>query len=113
MEFPGYLYYHIYSGMLTNTNFIYPTLKPIELLQVGTLNFKMEVLLPANIGIKKGGIFMKNIIDDLINKNIELYYAFFQFVSFITLQKVSTIETRKNELKNQMKNSYQKNPYYL
>ncbi len=51
---------------------------------------------------------MKNIIDDPINKNIELYYAFFQFVSIITLQKISTIETRKNELKNQIKNSYQK-----
>ncbi|MCU5096869.1 MULTISPECIES: hypothetical protein [Bacillus] len=73
----------------------------------------MEVLLPANIGIKKGGIFMNNIIDDPIHKNIELYYAFFQFVSIITLQKISTIETRKNELKDQMKNSYQKNPYYL
>ncbi|MED0949647.1 DNA mismatch repair protein MutT [Bacillus mobilis] len=56
---------------------------------------------------------MKNIIDDPTNKNIELYYAFFQFVSIITLQKISTIETRKNEFKNQMKNSYQKNPYYL
>ncbi|MBL3757234.1 DNA mismatch repair protein MutT [Bacillus sp. FSL W8-0519] len=56
---------------------------------------------------------MNNIIDDPINKNIELYYAFFQFVSIITLQKISTIETRKNELKNQIKNSYQKNPYYL
>ncbi|EEL34989.1 MULTISPECIES: hypothetical protein [Bacillus cereus group] len=56
---------------------------------------------------------MKNIIDDHINKNIELYYAPIQFVSFITLQKISTIETRKKELKNQMKNSQQKNPYYL
>ena len=56
---------------------------------------------------------MKNIIDDPIHKNIELYYAFFQFFSIITLQKISTIETRKIELKNQMKNSYQKNPYYL
>ncbi|PEM52097.1 DNA mismatch repair protein MutT [Bacillus wiedmannii] len=56
---------------------------------------------------------MKNIIDDPINKNIELYSAFFQFVSIITLQKISTIETRKNELKDQMKNSYQKNPFYL
>ncbi|MCP9228410.1 DNA mismatch repair protein MutT [Bacillus mycoides] len=56
---------------------------------------------------------MKNIIDDPINKNIELHYAFFQFVSIITLQKVSTIETRKNKLKNQMKNPYKKNPYYL
>ncbi|MBJ7932574.1 DNA mismatch repair protein MutT [Bacillus cereus group sp. N31] len=57
---------------------------------------------------------MKNIIDDHINKNIELYYAFIQFVSFITLQKISTIETRKKELENQMKNSQQKNPtnYY-
>ena len=117
MEFLGYLYYHIFSGILTNTYFIYPTLKPIELLQVGilhvALNFEMEVLLPANIGIKEGGICMKNIIDDPINKNIELYYAFFQIVSIITLQKISTIETRKIELINQMKNSYQKNPYYL
>ncbi|WP_142316935.1 DNA mismatch repair protein MutT [Bacillus toyonensis] len=57
---------------------------------------------------------MKNIIDDHINKNIELYYASIQFVSFITLQKISTIETRKKELENQMKNSQQKNPtnYY-
>lgn len=113
MVFIGYLYYHIYSGILANTNFIYPTLKPIKLLQGSTLNFEMEVLLPANNGIKKGGIFMKNIIDDPINKNIELYYAFFQFVSIISVQKISTIETRKNELKDQMKNSYQKNPYYL
>ncbi|MEK4680223.1 MULTISPECIES: hypothetical protein [Bacillus] len=73
----------------------------------------MEVLLPANNEIKKRGIFMKNIIDDPINKNIELYYAFFQFVSCITLQKISTIETRKNELKHQMKNTEQKNPYYV
>lgn len=64
----------------------------------------MEVLVTANSGIKKGGIFMKN---------IELYYAFFQFVSCITLQKISTIETRKNELKHQMKNTEQKNPYYI
>ncbi|MGM2837039.1 DNA mismatch repair protein MutT, partial [Bacillus cereus group sp. Bce025] len=27
--------------------------------------------------------------------------------------KISTFETRKNKLKNQIKNSYQKNPYYL
>ncbi|GMR68580.1 TPA: DNA mismatch repair protein MutT [Bacillus anthracis] len=56
---------------------------------------------------------MKNIIDNPINKNIELYYAFFQFASFITLQKISTIETRKSELKHQMKNTEQKNPYYV
>ncbi|PGU81378.1 hypothetical protein COD76_14070 [Bacillus cereus] len=61
----------------------------------------------------KGGIFVRNIIDDPIQKNIELYYAFIQFVSMITLQKVSAIETRKNELKNQMKNAGQKNPYYV
>ncbi|ATI54065.1 hypothetical protein LIS81_09675 [Bacillus tropicus] len=73
----------------------------------------MGVLLLANSEIKKGGLFMKNIIDDPINKNIELYYAFFQFVSCITLQKISTIETRKNELKQQMKNTEQKNPYYV
>ncbi len=62
---------------------------------------------------EQGGAFVKNIIDDHINKNIELYYASIQFVSFITLQKISTIETRKKELKNQMKNCQQKNPYYL
>ncbi|HDR7360373.1 TPA: hypothetical protein QCX16_003800 [Bacillus toyonensis] len=63
---------------------------------------------------EQGGAFVKNIIDDHINKNIELYYASIQFVSFITLQKISTIETRKKELKNQMKNCQQKNPtnYY-
>nr|QHV03872.1 hypothetical protein C1N82_11405 [Bacillus cereus] len=65
------------------------------------------------IGIKRGGIFVRNIIDDPIQKNIELYYAFIQFVSMITLQKVSAIETRKNELKNQMKNAGKKNPYYV
>ncbi|PGW83966.1 hypothetical protein COE11_03325 [Bacillus cereus] len=65
------------------------------------------------IRIKRGGIFVRNIIDDPIQKNIELYYAFIQFVSMITLQKVSAIETRKNELKNQMKNAGQKNPYYV
>ncbi|PGH85375.1 hypothetical protein CN899_08660 [Bacillus thuringiensis] len=65
------------------------------------------------IGIKRGGIFMRNIIDDPIQKNIEPYYAFIQFVSMITLQKVSAIEIRKNELKNQMKNAGQKNPYYV
>ncbi|PFJ08374.1 DNA mismatch repair protein MutT [Bacillus cereus] len=53
---------------------------------------------------------MKNIIDDHVNKNIELYYAFIQFVSFITLQKLSAIELRKDEL---IKNVQQKNPYYL
>lgn len=56
---------------------------------------------------------MRNIIDDPIQKNIEPYYAFIQFVSMITLQKVSAIETRKDELKNQMKNAGQKNPYYV
>ncbi|PEO00401.1 hypothetical protein CN553_06965 [Bacillus cereus] len=65
------------------------------------------------IEIKRGGIFVRNIIDDPIQKNIELYYAFIQFVSMITLQKVSAIEIRKNELKNQMKNAGQKNPYYV
>ncbi len=53
---------------------------------------------------------MRNIIDDPIQKNIEPYYAFIQFVSMITLQKVSAIEIRKNELKNQMKNAGQKKP---
>ncbi|PGN62660.1 hypothetical protein CN961_04315 [Bacillus thuringiensis] len=65
------------------------------------------------IGIKRGGIFVRNIIDDPIQKNIEPYYAFIQFISMITLQKVSAIEIRKNELKNQMKNAGQKNPYYV
>ncbi|MGR5863868.1 DNA mismatch repair protein MutT [Bacillus cereus] len=53
---------------------------------------------------------MRNIIDDPIQKNIELYYAFIQFVSMITLQKVSAIVTRKNELKNQMKKCRTKKP---
>ncbi|HFK1718431.1 hypothetical protein ACFVXR_09420 [Bacillus thuringiensis] len=66
-----------------------------------------------HILIKRGGIFVRHIIDDPIQKNIELYYAFIQFVSMITLQKVSTVETRKDELKNQIKNEGQKNPYYL
>ncbi len=69
--------------------------------------------MPSFIEIKRGGIFVRNIIDDPIQKNIELYYAFIQFVSMITLQKVSAIEIRKNELKNQMKNAGQKNPYYV
>nr|WP_267496353.1 hypothetical protein [Bacillus thuringiensis] len=63
--------------------------------------------------IKRGGIFVRHIIDDSIQKNIEMYYAFIQFVSMITLQKVSVVETRKDELKNQIKNEGQKNPYYL
>ena len=50
---------------------------------------------------------MKNIIDDPINKNIELYYAFFQFVSIITLQKYQLLKHVKRIIKNQMKNSYQ------
>jgi hypothetical protein len=70
-------------------------------------------LIQSFIGIKRGGIFVRHIIDDPIQKNIELYYAFIQFVSMITLRKVSAIETRKNVLKNQMKNAGQKNPYYL
>ena len=49
---------------------------------------------------------MNNIIDDPINKNIELYYAF-QFVSIITLQKYQLLKHVKR-IKNQMKNSYQK-----
>lgn len=52
---------------------------------------------------------MRHIIDDPIQKNIELYYAFIQFVSMITLQKISVVETRKDELKNQIKNEGQKN----
>ncbi len=57
---------------------------------------------------------MRNIIDDPIQKNIELYYAFIQFVSMITLQKVSAIETRKNELKkSDEKCQNKKNPYYV
>ncbi|MGE7883950.1 hypothetical protein [Bacillus sp. NPDC094077] len=62
---------------------------------------------------KQGGSFVKNIIDDHINKNIELYYASIQLFSFITLQKVSVIETRKNELKSQIKDVQQNNPYNL
>lgn len=56
---------------------------------------------------------MRHIIDDSIQKNIEMYYAFIQFVSMITLQKVSVVETRKDELKNQIKNEGQKKPLLL
>ncbi|HDR7793831.1 TPA: DNA mismatch repair protein MutT [Bacillus luti] len=56
---------------------------------------------------------MKNIIDDHVNKNIELYYASIQLFSFITLQKVPAIETYKNELKSQIKNIQQSSPYNL
>lgn len=62
MEVSGYLYYHIYSGVLIHTCIIHPTRKPIELLQVGilhiSLNFDTEVLLPKNIGITEGGIYL-------------------------------------------------------
>ena len=53
--------------------------------------------------MKKGVTFVEKIIDDHINNNIELYYAFSHLFSFTTLKKVTIIETRKNELKKQMK----------
>ena len=50
------------------------------------------------IGIKRGGIFVRNIIDDQYKKHraILCFYSI-RFNDNIT--KVSAIETRKNELK--------------
>lgn len=38
---------------------------------------------------------------------------FFNSFHVSPYKKISTIETRKNELKHQMKNTEQKNPYYI
>ncbi|QWU44741.1 MULTISPECIES: hypothetical protein [Bacillus] len=56
---------------------------------------------------------MEKIIDDHIHKNIELYYALTQLLSFTTFKKVTTIETKKYELKEQMKTIQYENPYHV
>ncbi|CAH2465354.1 MULTISPECIES: hypothetical protein [Bacillus cereus group] len=56
---------------------------------------------------------MEKIIDDHINNNIELYYALTHLLSFTTLKKVTIIETKKNELKEQMKIIQYKKPYHV
>ncbi|EJQ52585.1 hypothetical protein ACQVPL_00995 [Bacillus hominis] len=56
---------------------------------------------------------MEKIIDDHIHKNIELYYAFTRLLSFATFKKVTTIETKKYELKEQMKTIQHENPYHV
>ncbi|WP_193646172.1 hypothetical protein [Bacillus cereus] len=56
---------------------------------------------------------MEKIIDDHINNNIELYYALTHLLSFTTFKKVTTIETRKNELKEQMKTIQHTNSYHV
>ena len=50
---------------------------------------------------------MNNIIDDPINKNIELYYAFFNSFQLLPYKKYQLLKHVKR-IKNQMKNSYQK-----
>ncbi|HDR7610839.1 TPA: hypothetical protein QCX47_005968 [Bacillus mycoides] len=63
--------------------------------------------------MKRGVAFVEKIIDDHINNNIELYYALTHLLSFTTLKKVTIIETKKNELKEQMKIIQYKKPYHV
>ncbi len=63
--------------------------------------------------IKRGVAFVEKIIDDHINNNIELYYALTHLLSFTTLKKVTIIETKKNELKEQMKTIQHTNSYHV
>ncbi|MEK7017014.1 hypothetical protein [Bacillus sp. FSL R9-9410] len=56
---------------------------------------------------------MEKIIDDHINNNIELYSALTHLLSFTTFKQVTIIETKKNELKEQMKTIQHKNPYHI
>ncbi|PQZ53437.1 MULTISPECIES: hypothetical protein [Bacillus] len=56
---------------------------------------------------------MEKIIDDHINNNIELYYALTHLLSFTTFKKVTIIETKKNELKEQMKTIQHTNFYHV
>ena len=63
--------------------------------------------------IKRGVAFAEKIIDDHIHKNIELYYAFTRLLSFTTFKKVTTIETKKYELKEQMKTIQYESPYHV
>ncbi|MED0981509.1 hypothetical protein P4T48_18825 [Bacillus paramycoides] len=57
---------------------------------------------------------MEKIIDDHINNNnIELYYALTRLLSFTTFKKVTTIETKKYELKEQMKTIQHTSSYHV
>ncbi|MED1409934.1 MULTISPECIES: hypothetical protein [Bacillus] len=56
---------------------------------------------------------MEKIIDDHINNNIELYYALTRLLSFTTFKKVTTIETMKYELKEQMKTIQHTSSYHV
>lgn len=64
--------------------------------------------------IKRGVTFVEKIIDDHINNNnIELYYALTRLLSFTTFKKVTTIETKKYELKEQMKTIQHTSSYHV
>ncbi len=63
--------------------------------------------------IKRGVAFVEKIIDDHMNNNIELYSALTHLLSFTTFKKVTIIETKKNELKEQMKTIQHKNSYHV
>ncbi len=63
--------------------------------------------------IKRGVTFVEKIIDDHINNNIELYYALTRLLSFTTFKKVTTIETMKYELKEQMKTIQHTSSYHV
>lgn len=63
--------------------------------------------------IKRGVAFVEKIIDDHITNNIELYYTLTHLLSFATLKKVHAIETKKNELKEQIKTIQHTNSYHV
>ncbi len=63
--------------------------------------------------IKRGVAFVEKIIDDHINNNIELYSALTHLLSFTTFKQVTIIETKKNELKEQMKTIQHNNSYHV
>lgn len=63
--------------------------------------------------IKRGVAFVEKIIDDYMNNNIELYSALTHLLSLTTFKKVTIIETKKNELKEQMKTIQHKNSYHV
>jgi len=56
---------------------------------------------------------VEKIIDDHITKNIEIYYTLTYLLSFATFKKVHAIETKKNELKEQMKTIQHTNSYHV
>ncbi|MBJ8104941.1 MULTISPECIES: hypothetical protein [Bacillus cereus group] len=56
---------------------------------------------------------MEKIIDDHITNNIELYYTLTHLLSFATFKKVHAIETKKNELKEQIKTIQHTNSYHV